>query len=333
MAANNRAIIRKLNRLYRFCKAGERGFLVVSENASNRGLKVVLKSFAHQRAVFAKELKEEIHRLGDEISERRSIRGIIHRGRINIRAALTIGPHNVENVILGEALNGEKVVLKAYRQTLDEDLSDETQAIVKRQYDELLQVRDQIELLRGFEGRQLVVRLFDTEQDVQVANQALEEAGFDQSAIEVADVKQVTSVYEGQGSTVSETLLSGAFGGAIWGTVIGALAGAGLLLFPEMATMMGGYMITWAGVTVAGAFFGALFGAILGFLIGHGTAEEDAYLYDDSVEYGSQLVRLLTSEDRAMEASRILHQVNAAARTRGAQGEVLHAEQPSVAQD
>jgi uncharacterized protein (TIGR02284 family) len=333
MAANNRAIIRKLNRLYRFCKAGERGFLVVSENASNRGLKVVLKSFAHQRAVFAKELKEEIHRLGNEISERRSIRGIIHRGRINIRAALTIGPHNVENVILGEALNGEKVVLKAYRQTLDEDLSDETQAIVKRQYDELLQVRDQIELLRGFEGHQLVVRLFDTEQDVQVANQALEEAGFDQSAIEVADVKQVTSVYEGQGSTVSETLLSGAFGGAIWGTVIGALAGAGLLLFPEMATIMGGYMITWAGVTVAGAFFGALFGAILGFLIGHGTAEEDAYLYDDSVEYGSQLVRLLTSEDRAMEASRILHQVNAAARTRGAQGEVLHAEQPSVAQD
>lgn len=334
MAANNQAIARKLNRLYRFCRAGERGFLVVSENASNRGLKVVLKSYAQQRATFAKELKEEIQRLGGQFSERRSIRGIIHRGRINIRAALTIGPHNVENAILGEALKGEKVLLNAYGRMLGEDLPAETQAIVKRQHDELQQVRDQIDLLRGHEGRRLVVRLFDTEQDAQLAIQALEQAGFDPSATEIVDVKQVTSIYEGQrSSTVSETLLSGAFGGALWGTIIGALSGAGLLLFPEMATMMGGYMITWAAVTLAGTFFGALFGAILGFLIGHGTAEEDAYIYDDSVEFGSQLVRLQTSDDRAMEASRILHQVNAAARVRNVEGEVLSAGNPGVAQD
>lgn len=333
MAANNRAIVRKLNRLYRFCKAGERGFLVVSENASNRGLKVVLKSFAQQRATFASELREEIQRLGGQISERRSIRGIIHRGRINIRAALTIGPHNVEKVILGEALKGEKVLLNAYGKTLGEELPAETQAIVKRQSDELQQVRDQINLLRGHEGRRMVVRLFDTEQDAQLAVQALEQAGFDRSATEIVDVRQVTSIYEGRGSTVSDTLLSGAFGGALWGTIIGAFAGAGLLLFPEMATMMGGFMITWTAVTLAGTFFGALFGAILGFLIGHGTAEEDAYLYDDSVEFGSQLVRLLTSEDRAIEASRILHQVNAAARARGVERKVLSAEQPGMTQD
>lgn len=331
--ANNRAVIRKLNRLYRFCKAGERGFMVVSENARNRGLKVVLKSFAQQRETFAKELKEEIQRLGGQISERRSIRGIIHRGRISIRAALTIGPHNVENVILGEALNGEKVLLNTYEGFLGEELPDETEALVKSQHEQIQQVCDQLQLLRGYEGHQLVVRLFDTEHDAQLAIQTLEQAGYDPSAIEVADVKQVTSIYEGQGSTVSDTLLSGAFGGALWGTVIGALAGAGLLLFPEMATMMGGYMLTWTAVALAGTFFGALFGAILGFLIGHGAAEEDAYIYDDSVKYGSQLVRLLTSEDRAMEASRILHQVNAAARARSVEAELLSAENPGGAQD
>jgi uncharacterized protein (TIGR02284 family) len=307
--------------------------MVVSENARNRGLKVVLKSFAQQRETFAKELKEEIQRLGGQISERRSIRGIIHRGRISIRAALTIGPHNVENVILGETLNGEKVILNAYEGCLREELPAETEALVKRQHEQIRQVYDQLELLRGYEGHQLVVRLFDTEHDAQLAIQELEQGGFDPSAIEVADVKQVTSIYEGQGSTVSDTLLSGAFGGALWGTVIGALAGAGLLLFPEMATMMGGYMITWTSVALAGTFFGALFGAILGFLIGHGAAEEDAYLYDDSVRYGSQLVRLLTSEDRAMEASRILHRVNAAARARAVEAELLSAENPGGAQD
>lgn len=332
MTANNQAIARKLNRLYRFCKAGERGFLVVSENASNRGLKVVLKSYAQQRAIFANELKEEIQRLGGQISERRSIRAIIHRGRISIRAALTIGPQNVENVILGEALRGEKVLLNAYGRTLGENLPDETQAIIKRQHDELQQVCDQIDLLRGHDGRRLVVRLFDTDQDAQLAIQALEQAGFDDSAIEVVDVKQVTSIYEGQGSIVSETLLSGAFGGALWGILIGALAGVGLLLFPETATMMGGYSNTWVATTLAGTFFGALFGAILGFLIGQGTAEEDVYLYDDSVEFGSQLVRLLTSEDRAMEAARILHQVNAAARVRGVEREVMSAGNPESMQ-
>lgn len=331
--ANNRAVIRKLNRLYRFCKAGERGFMVVSENARNRGLKVVLKSSAQQRETFAKELKEEIQRLGGQISERRSIRGIIHRGRISIRAALTIGPHNVENVILGEALNGEKVLLNTYEGFLGEELPAETEALVKSQHEQIQQVCDQLQLLRGYEGHQLVVRLFDTEHDAQLAIQTLEQAGYDPSAIEVADVKQVTSIYEGQGSTVSDTLLSGAFGGALWGTVIGALAGAGLLLFPEMATMMGGYMLTWTAVALAGTFFGALFGAILGFLIGHGAAEEDAYIYDDSVKYGSQLVRLLTSEDRAMEASRILHQVNAAARARSVEAELLGAENPGGTQD
>lgn len=331
--ANNQAIIRKLNRLYRFCKAGERGFMVVSENARNRGLKVVLKSFAQQRETFAKELKEEIQRLGGQVSERRSVRGIIHRGRISIRAALTIGPHNVENVILGEALNGEKVLVNAYEGCLGEELPAETEELVKRQHEQIRQVCDQLELLRGYEGHQLVVRLFDTEHDAQLAIQELEQAGFDRSAIEVADVKQVTSIYEGRGSVVSETVLSGAFGGALWGSIIGALAGAGILLFPDMATMMGGYLTGWGLTTLAGTFFGALFGAILGFLIGQGAAEEDAYLYDDSVEYGSQLVRLLTSEDRAMEASRILHQVNAAARARTVEAELLSAENPGGAQD
>lgn len=318
MAANNRSVARSLNRLYRLCKAGEKGFLVVSENVQNRGLKVILRSYARQRATFADELKAELQRLGDQISERRSIRGIIHRGRISIRAALTIGPHNVQNLILGEALKGEKVLLNAYEGTLKKELPADTRAILMGQHKELQQVFEQIELLKGHPGLQLVVRLFDTEQDTQVALQALERAGYDRSTIEVVDVEWISRTSRGQGTIVSETVLSGAFGGALWGTIIGALGGAGLLLIPDAATIMGGYWATWGATALAGTIFGALFGAILGFLIGHGASEEDAYLYNDNLEFSGRLVRLRTSEDRAREASRILHQVNATARVRGA---------------
>ena len=81
--------------------------------------------------------------------------------------------------------------------------------------------------------------------------------------------------------------------------------------------MMGPNPVTsWVIITLVGTFVGALFGAILGFFIGHGASEEDAYIYDVSVRYGTKLVRLRTSNERAMEATRVYHSVSAAARAR-----------------
>ena len=66
---------------------------------------------------------------------------------------------------------------------------------------------------------------------------------------------------------------------------------------------------------LAGLIIGAFFGAILGFLIGTGVTEEDIYLYDDSVRHGTKLLKLRTDIERVMEAEKVLHEVNAAART------------------
>lgn len=318
MATSDSAMIRKLNRLHRICVAGELGFEVVAKNLSNRGLKVVIKSYAQQRTRFAAELKEEIERLGGQVSERRSIRGVIHRGRIDIFAALTIGPYNVERTVLSEAVRGENAAVSAYRGVIDGDMPAETREIVQRQYEDIQAARDRLVFLRGDEGEQLVVRLFDTEQDAETATRALQEAGFDPTDIEVVDVKDVTSVYEGEGSKVSETVASGAFGGAIWGAVIGAAAGLGIILIPGMEMMMMGPdpITSWIIITLVGTVVGALFGAILGFFIGHGASEEDTYVYDVSVRYGTKLVRLRTTSDRAMEATRVCHGVSAAARAR-----------------
>ena len=333
MATSERALIGRLNRLHRICRAGERGYEVVAQNVSNRGLKVVLKSYAEQRNQFSDELKEEIRRLGGEVSGRRSVRGVIHRGRIDIFAGLTIGSHNVENVVLSEAIKGEKVAVRTYKSVLKKELPAETKEIVERQFEAVQAARDRMALLRGSDGDRLVVRLFDSDEDAAMAVGALEEAGFEPSNIDVVDVKDIASVYEGVGSKITETVASGAFGGALWGTLIGAAAGIGIIFIPGMEIMAGSNEVaTFVTITLLGTFFGALFGAILGFLIGKGITEEDTYLYDVSVEFGTKLVRLRTNNERAAEAARILHQINAAARTRALSSKSKEEDEASVAE-
>jgi hypothetical protein len=153
------------------------------------------------------------------------------------------------------------------------------------------------------------------------ALEALQADGFDQGTIEAVTLDQVTGAYEGdiRTRTVDETVISGALGGAIFGSMFGAVAGAAVLFFPELETMMDISMQSaWSVVALGGTLAGAFFGVILGFLVGLGVAEEDRYLYDDSIRYGTELIMLETDSERAREAARIMHQINAAARTRAA---------------
>jgi len=308
--------MRQLSRLYRICKAGEWGFEVSAENVSNRGLKVILKSFSQQRAAFAREIKEMVEKEEGSITTRRSIRGIIHRGRIAIRGAMTIGAQNVENGVLNEILLGEEAATKTYKSVLGKTLPADAQTLIERQFEEMQATFEELRLLRGRSGQRLVVRLFDSEHDTDTALQALTKAGFERRNIDVAEVQAVTKVYEGQSHKLDETIISGAVGGAIWGGILGAIIGLNFLLFPNIGAMMGNPAESWAFSALGGTLIGALFGAILGLLIGRGISEEDAYLYDDSVRHGVNLIQLTTNNERSAEAAHIMHDVNAAARTR-----------------
>lgn len=319
MTATNRELVNTLNRLYRICQAGARGFEVVAENASNRGLKVLLKTYAQQRAQFARELEEAIHNLGGETSRRRSIRGIVHRGRIDIKATLTIGQQDVENVVLKEAMLGENAAVRAYQKALQNEMPAETKTMLQQQAREIQAVSDQVKLLRGRSGRRLVVHLFDSDEALEEAVEALEENAFSTDNIDTLTLDEVTGVYEAsvQATSVDETIVSGAVGGAIFGSIFGAVAGVGILLFPGLESMMQiDAPSAWALVALAGTAVGALFGVILGFLVGLGVAEEDRYLYDDSLKHGAKLMMLETESDRAREATQLLHRIGAGARRR-----------------
>lgn len=311
MVMTNRQVVDTLGRLLRIVEAGEKGFAVAAANVSNRGLKVVFKTCAQERAEFKSEILGEIRRLGDGFKPRTSIRGLIHRGRISIVAALNIGAENRENGVLKEVVLGERAAVRTYEKTLEKELPPETREIVERQFERVRQVNEQVNLLRGKDGMRLVVRLLDTEKDADTAIQALSEAGFPQERIERTTLSEATELYQGQGTTVLETVVSGAFGGALWGSLFGAVAGIGVAQTPGIdpipATSIPG---TWALIALSGLLIGAFIGAALGLFIGVGVSEEDTLLYDQSLEHGQIILKILVNEARASEARQIMSRVN-----------------------
>jgi len=310
MAMTNQQVFTTLSRLYRIVEAGEKGFATAAANVNNRGIKVLFKSYAQQRAKYKQELLTELRRLGANFQPRSSIRGIIHRGRVAIFAAMNLEPDKQEMVVIKEAVLGEKFAVRTYKSTLDKELPPQTQAIVARQYDEVCKISDQVNLMRGKEGKRLIVGLFDRDDEARLAVQSLIDSGFPKEEIEIFALEKNIELYEGKGTTVLETILSGAFGGALWGGLIGILAGFGVVqmsLFEWLGSFS--FLGTWALVALFITIMGSLVGAILGLFIGVGISEEDTYLYQKSIEHKPVMIQTVVDESRAREASKIIDQV------------------------
>jgi uncharacterized protein (TIGR02284 family) len=214
---NNLAVSKTLSYLCRIVEAGERGYAVSAANVSNQGLKFLLKSHAQQRSRFKSEILAEIHRLGSNLKPRNSIRGALHRGRINIFSALASGNNEKEKIVLKEILVGEKIALKVYESTLKKELPRETQGLISKQYTAVKKVVEQINLLKGKDGMRLIVQLFKSEKHANTAIHELRDAGFQLDSIQLMSVHDSIEFYATKGITVFETSVSGAVGGALWG--------------------------------------------------------------------------------------------------------------------
>lgn len=285
--------VKSLKRLYRICVAGERGFNTVAENVRHRGLKLLLKTYAQQRHEMAEALAAEIKRLGGDPRSRRSLVGMIHRGRISIVAAMTIGRSNATKGAIAEAALGEDAALKAYQRTLAQDLPSETHKLVTKQYQLVERTHGQVHALKAWDGTQVAVRLLDQGEVGQ-----LQMAGGEGETA----VYQVPQQYQGEQSTVGEAVLSGAFGGSLWGSLIGAASAVAVLMIPGMdpiwaATIQG----TSALVALSGASIGFLFGAFLGFMIGVGVSEESSHVINGDHSRGRSVIVLNTRYSAAQE--------------------------------
>lgn len=138
-------VIKALNDLIEICKDGENGFRTAAEGIEDPTLKRLFESYSQQRAEFAAELQSQVRRAGKEPEDRGDVMGALHRGWINIKAAVT---GRDEAAIISECERGEDAAVSAYRAALEKSLPAEVRALVERQF---LQVKEAHDHIRSLE--------------------------------------------------------------------------------------------------------------------------------------------------------------------------------------
>ena len=269
-----------LSRIYRIVEAGEKGFATAAVNMPSPGLKILLKHFAQQRANFKDEIVAELQSLDQAGKPWSSIPGMIHRGRIGIFAAL-VEKEEREKIILDEIVVGEKIAMRAYQKTLQSPLPEQTRKMLACQMEQIAAVREQIDLLRGQAGKHLVVNLYNSENEAGTAIRSMQDAGLPIEILQKLDLHE-ENLYPGKGATVFETILSGAFGGALWGGAAGILVGFGVTQTVSPAPVgLGEILGMWLPAALATLLVGAFLSSVLAFFIGISISEEDVFQFNE----------------------------------------------------
>ncbi|MEP7087269.1 MAG: PA2169 family four-helix-bundle protein [Gemmatimonadota bacterium] len=131
MPLKNPEVVSILNELIETCENGMQGFKTASEAVENPSAKALFASRLPNIVRGESELKAEVRRLGGDPDQRGTIVGAIHRGWIELKAAVT-GKN--EEAIVMECERGEEHAAHVYEEALQKDLPLDTRAIVERQY-------------------------------------------------------------------------------------------------------------------------------------------------------------------------------------------------------
>lgn len=110
-------ISNQLNNLLTKTYDAEKGYKTAAEKVETPSVKKFLNDKFRQRATFAQEIKKEIMEYGQLPDEGGSIAGDVHRGWIQLKAALS---SNEAEKILEEVERGEKRSLDAYDEILND---------------------------------------------------------------------------------------------------------------------------------------------------------------------------------------------------------------------
>jgi len=141
----NDKAISTLNNLIETCKDGEIGFQTAADGLKDAGIKAKFTEYAQQRARFARELQDEVRRLGGDPETSGSMSGSLHRGWLNIKSIVT---GKDDHAIVAEAERGEDVAKAAYESALKETLPPSARTIVQQQATQVRQAHDHVRDLR-----------------------------------------------------------------------------------------------------------------------------------------------------------------------------------------
>lgn len=146
MNSDIKTTLKTLNDLIEVLKDGEEGFKTAASDVKVPDLNLVFTRYAVQRAEFASELQARVLALGADVETTGSVAGSIHRGWINLKAALS---SNEPHAVLAEAERGEDSAVAAYRKALEQnELDASTRDVIGRQYADVKAAHDHVKMLR-----------------------------------------------------------------------------------------------------------------------------------------------------------------------------------------
>ena len=137
-----------LNNLIETCKDGEQGFKVAAEGLASATIKTKFLEYSRQRAQMARELQDEVRRLGGDPEKKGSVAGTMHRGWLNIRAIVS---GKDDHAIVAEAERGEDVAKGVYEEAMKEPLPPSAQTVVQQQAAKVRQAHDDVRNIRDRE--------------------------------------------------------------------------------------------------------------------------------------------------------------------------------------
>ena len=137
--------MRALNDLLEICRDGEEGYRTAAENIRNSELDTVFSAYAKQRATFAQELRDEIERLGGQAKKSGSVGGVLHRGWMDLKSALSGGS---AGAMIAACESSEDSADGAYERLASTDISGETRALVERQWGQIKEAHTRIRRLK-----------------------------------------------------------------------------------------------------------------------------------------------------------------------------------------
>jgi len=146
MNASTQSAASVLESLIEVCRNGQEGFLSAAEDIKNPAFKTLFREIALQRREFAGELQALATSLGGEQHVTSTVPGAIHRGWMDIKAALASGE---EYPVLTECERGEDAADQEYREALEQgSLPQNIREVVEKQYQVIHSSHDRMRRLR-----------------------------------------------------------------------------------------------------------------------------------------------------------------------------------------
>lgn len=143
--ASNDDVISCLNGLIQTCKDGQDGFREAASVTEEGAAKTFFDESSRQRATFVGELQSLVRSLGGDPEKEGSVSAALHRGWIDIKAAIA---GNDAHGVLVECERGEDSAKKAYKDALALSLPANVRETVQRQADTVNATHDRVKAMR-----------------------------------------------------------------------------------------------------------------------------------------------------------------------------------------